>query len=85
MKMAKGLKEKNPLPKEQPKDYKTYTSSPMKLRQIPTKIMAPFFKNQRPLYVNSIAVDTLGNIYTLARINREGRTVTDLIKINLIA
>lgn len=45
----------------------------------------PFFKNESPLYVNSIAVDTLGNIYTLARINREGRTVTDLIKINLIA
>jgi hypothetical protein len=47
--------------------------------------MEPFLKNERPLYVNSIAVDTLGNIYTLARINREGRTVTDLIKINLIA
>jgi hypothetical protein len=46
----------------------------------------PIYENgDRPLYVNSIAVDTLGNIYTLARINREGRTVTDLIKINLIA
>ena len=47
--------------------------------------MEPFFKNKRPLYVNSIAVDTLGNIYTLARINREGQSVTDLIKIYLIA
>lgn len=57
----------------------------MKLRQIPTKIMEPFFKNQRPLYVDSIAVDTLGNVYTLARINQEGRIVTDLIKIKLEA
>jgi hypothetical protein len=47
---------------------------------------AIFYKNgDRPLYVNSIAVDTLGNVYTLARINREGRMVTDLIKINLLA
>ena len=47
---------------------------------------AIFYKNgNRPLYVNSIAVDTLGNIYTLARINRESRTVTDLIKIKLEA
>jgi len=47
---------------------------------------AIFYENgDRPLYVNSIAVDTLGNIYTLARMNREGRTVTDLIKIKLEA
>jgi hypothetical protein len=47
---------------------------------------AIFYENgDRPLYVNSIALDTLGNVYTLARINRMGRTVTDLIKINLIA
>ena len=47
---------------------------------------AIFYENgDRPLYVNSIAVDTRGNVYTLARINREGRTVTDLIKINLLA
>lgn len=47
---------------------------------------AIFYENgDRPLYVNSIAVDTLGNVYTLARINREGRTVTDLIKIKLEA
>ncbi len=46
----------------------------------------PVYENgDRPLYVNSIALDTLENIYTLARINRERRTVTDLIKINLIA
>ena len=47
---------------------------------------AIFYENgDRPLYVNSIAVDTLGNVYTLARINRESRTVTDLIKIKLEA
>jgi hypothetical protein len=47
---------------------------------------AIFYENgDRALYVNSIALDTLGNVYTLARINRMGRTVTDLIKINLIA
>ena len=47
---------------------------------------AIFYKNgDRPLYVNSIAVDRLGNVYTLARINRNGRTVTDLIKIKLEA
>jgi hypothetical protein len=47
---------------------------------------AIFYENgDRPLYVNSIAVDRLGNVYALARINREGRTVTDLIKINLMA
>jgi hypothetical protein len=46
----------------------------------------PIYENgDRPLYVNSIAVDTWGKIYTLARINQEGRTVPDLIKINLIA
>jgi hypothetical protein len=43
---------------------------------------AIFYENgERPLYVNSIAVDTSGNVYTLARINRKGRTVTDLIKL----
>ena len=47
---------------------------------------AIFYENgDRPLYVNSIAVDTRGNVYTLARINREGRIVTDLIKIKLEA
>jgi len=47
---------------------------------------AIFYENgDRPLYVNSIAVDTLENVYTMARINREGRTVTDLIKIKLEA
>ena len=47
---------------------------------------AIFYENgEMPLYVNSIAVDTLGNVYALARINRKGQTVTDLIKINLLA
>jgi hypothetical protein len=47
---------------------------------------AIFYENgDRPLYVNSIAVDTKGNVFTLARINRKGRTVTDLIKIKLEA
>jgi hypothetical protein len=34
---------------------------------------------QRPLYVNSITVGHDGSVYTLCRINRGGRTVTDLI------
>ncbi|MBO9154498.1 hypothetical protein ACFOTA_19960 [Chitinophaga sp. GCM10012297] len=41
-----------------------------------------FYENgDRPLYVNSIAVGADGGIYTLARIERNGRTVTDLIRI----
>lgn len=41
-----------------------------------------FYENgDRPLYVNSIAVAADGTIYTLARIERNGRTVTDLISI----
>jgi hypothetical protein len=47
---------------------------------------AIFYENgDRPLYVNSIALDNLGNVYTLARINRKGRIITDLIKIKLEA
>ena len=43
-----------------------------------------FYENgDRPLYVNSIAVDASNNVYTLARINRRGKTITDLIKINV--
>lgn len=41
-----------------------------------------FYENgDRPLYVNSIAVAADGTIYTLARIDRKGKTVTDLISI----
>lgn len=36
---------------------------------------------QRPLYVNSIAVGDDGTVYTLARIDRNGKTTTDLIRI----
>ena len=36
---------------------------------------------QRPLYVNSIAVEADGTVYTLARITQNGNTRTDLIKI----
>ena len=36
---------------------------------------------QRPAYVNSIAVGKDGTVYTLARITRNGRTITDLISI----
>lgn len=36
---------------------------------------------QRPLYVNSIAIGDDGTVYTLARIERKGKTVTDLISI----
>ena len=35
----------------------------------------------RPLYVNSIAVDKKGNVYTQARITRNGHTQTELISI----
>lgn len=35
----------------------------------------------RPTYVNSIAVDKGGNIYTLARFEHEGKVIEDLIKI----
>lgn len=41
-----------------------------------------FYHNgDRPLYVNSIAVGSDGEIYTLARITENGHTRTDLIKI----
>ncbi len=36
---------------------------------------------QRPLYVNSIAVGSNGDVYTLARITENGKTRTDLIRI----
>jgi len=36
----------------------------------------------RPTYVNSIAIDKTGNIYTLARFDHEGKVIEDLIKID---
>ncbi len=45
---------------------------------------AVFYKNgDRPLYVNSIAVAKDGTVYTLARINENGKSRTDLVKISL--
>ncbi len=42
-----------------------------------------FYKDgQRPSYVNSIAVGKNGDVYTLARIPKNGRVITDLIKIS---
>ena len=39
-----------------------------------------FYENgDRPLYVNSIAVGDDGSVYTLARIERDGKTIIDLI------
>ncbi|MDR1335363.1 MAG: hypothetical protein LBK22_00865 [Tannerella sp.] len=38
---------------------------------------------ERPTYVNSIAQDREGNIYTLARFMHEGREIEDLVKITL--
>ena len=38
---------------------------------------------QRPTYVNSIAVGADGSVYTLARINENGHTRTDLIQIKM--
>jgi hypothetical protein len=41
-----------------------------------------FFENgDRPAYVNSIAVGKDGTVYTLSRVKRNGRTLTDLISI----
>ena len=36
----------------------------------------------RPTYVNSIAIDKKGNVYTLARFEHQGNVIADLIKIN---
>jgi len=36
---------------------------------------------QRPLYVNSIAVGSDGTVYSMGRVNRDGRIVTDLFSI----
>lgn len=45
-----------------------------------------FYENGgRPLYVNSIAVGDDGTVYTLARVERNGKTVTDLICIPAIS
>lgn len=41
-----------------------------------------FYKDgTRPTYVNTIAVGADGNIYTLARMQHEGKTIQDLVKI----
>jgi len=41
-----------------------------------------FFEDgERPTWVNSIALDRSGNIYTLARFKHEGKIIKDLIKI----
>jgi len=41
-----------------------------------------FYKDgSRPTYVNSIAFDKDGNVYTLARFDHEGKEVEDLVKI----
>ncbi|MCK5272900.1 MAG: hypothetical protein KAJ52_09985, partial [Sedimentisphaerales bacterium] len=43
-----------------------------------------FFANgQRPSYVNSITVGKDGTVYTLGRITKNGRTLTDLISISV--
>ena len=41
-----------------------------------------FFENgERPAYVNSIAVGKDGRVYTLSRVSRNGKTLTDLISV----
>ncbi len=40
---------------------------------------------QRPLYVNSIALDEQGNVYTLCRIKRGGSVLTDLIRVPAVS
>jgi hypothetical protein len=41
-----------------------------------------FYKDgSRPTYVNSIAVDSKGNVYTLARFEHNGKEIEDLVKI----
>jgi hypothetical protein len=35
----------------------------------------------RPTYVNSIAIDKNGNVYTLARFEQDGKVIADLVKI----
>lgn len=41
-----------------------------------------FADGERPAYVNSIAVGKDGSVYTLSRVKRNGKTVTDLISIH---
>lgn len=36
----------------------------------------------RPTYINSIAIDKNGNVYTLARFEQDGKVIEDLIKID---
>lgn len=41
-----------------------------------------FYQNgERPTYVNSIAIDTEGTVYTLARFEHDGEIIEDLVKI----
>jgi hypothetical protein len=45
---------------------------------------AVFYPNgDRPTYVNAIAQDKAGNIYTIARYMRDGKVIADLVKIPL--
>jgi len=45
---------------------------------------AIFYDNgDRPTYVNSIAMDKNGNVYTLARFMHEGKEIEDLVKISM--
>lgn len=49
------------------------------------KDLGPVFyeDNTFPTYVNSIAMDDIGNVYTLARFMHNGKEIEDLIKIEL--
>ena len=42
-----------------------------------------YASGERPLYVNAIAQDKAGNIYTIARYTRDGKVIADLVKIPL--
>ena len=42
-----------------------------------------FYKNgERPTYVNSIAIGSNGDVYTLARFEQKGKEIEDLVKIS---
>ena len=78
---VKGSKAKNPQPWVNPRASKTCTWSPTTSRIAEYTDHGPVFYEDgtRPAYVNSIAVDKKGNVYTQARITRNGKVQTELI------
>lgn len=85
MKTEKELQGLIKLTWERQKDWNISTLLLTILRKKEYKDMGPVFYEDGayPTYVNSIAIDDAGNVYTLARFMHDGKEIEDLIKIQL--